>query len=243
MPRISLIIPAFNEELLLPRLLDSVDTARQRYDAGLQGVEVIVADNASTDRTAEVAHSWGCRVVRVEKRSIAAARNGGARVAEGEVLAFVDADSLLHPETFNAIERTISSGLVVVGATGVRMNRISLGIALVLLLTVPLLKVAGLDSGVVFCRRADWETVGGYQEERLVAEDVQFLLDMKRLGRARGQGFERAKGVKVVTSARKFDKHGDWHFFIELPRVLLWWLFSQAALERWVRRYWYEDRD
>lgn len=241
-PRISLIIPAFNEELYLPALLNTVDLARHRYTGGTHAVEIIVADNASTDRTAEIARSRGCRVIHVEKRSIAAARNGGARVAQGEVLAFVDADSQIHPETFTTIERALASGRVVVGATGVRLSRMSPALALMFLLTVPMTRIAGLDTGVVFCRREDWEAVGGYNEERPVAEDVQFLLDMKRLGRARGQRFERAKGVKAITSTRKFDKHGDWRFLMGMLRAPLWWLFRPKALERWVRRYWYEDR-
>jgi hypothetical protein len=59
-PRYSLIIPAYNEERLLPRLLDSLDIARASYgDRG--AVEVIVADNGSTDRTAEIAADRGCR--------------------------------------------------------------------------------------------------------------------------------------------------------------------------------------
>ena len=61
-PRFSLIIPAYNEEAHLPALLDSVDVARTCY-AGTPGdIEVVVVDNASTDSTAELARSRGCRV-------------------------------------------------------------------------------------------------------------------------------------------------------------------------------------
>jgi glycosyltransferase involved in cell wall biosynthesis len=77
-PSISLVIPAYNEAELLPRLLGTVERARSRYRSGSSAVEVIVADNASTDGTGELARSRGCRVVRVEKRCIGAARNGGA---------------------------------------------------------------------------------------------------------------------------------------------------------------------
>ncbi len=55
--RISLVIPAWNEERYLPRLLDSVDAARARYRGGADRIEVIVADNASTDRTADSGNS------------------------------------------------------------------------------------------------------------------------------------------------------------------------------------------
>ena len=69
-PRISLVIPAYNEAGFLPRLLDTVAMARGRYDAGPSAVEVIVADNMSTDGTAAMAQSRGCRVATVERRGL-----------------------------------------------------------------------------------------------------------------------------------------------------------------------------
>lgn len=65
--RFSLVVPAYNEERYLPRLLDSVDTARQAYRGGPAQVEVIIADNASTDATARIARERGCRMAAVEK--------------------------------------------------------------------------------------------------------------------------------------------------------------------------------
>ena len=117
-PRFSLIIPAYNEEAYLPHLLDTVNAARQRYAGGADAIEVIVADNTSTDATARVARSWGCRVVHEHRRLIAAVRNHGARAANGQVLVFVDADTRIHPDTFNAIDRTLSTGKVIAGAPG-----------------------------------------------------------------------------------------------------------------------------
>jgi glycosyltransferase involved in cell wall biosynthesis len=103
-PRFSLVIPAYNEQRLLPRLLDSIDAARSAY-GDRDAIEVIVADNMSTDGTAQIASARGCRVVSVEKRVIAASRNGGARVAQGEIVGFIDADMQLHPQTFVEIDR------------------------------------------------------------------------------------------------------------------------------------------
>ena len=114
---LSLIIPAWNEELLLPALLDSVDIARHATDPDAGAIEVIVADNASTDKTAAIAAARGCRVVLVEKRVIGAVRNAGAAAARGGTLAFIDADSRIDPGTFSVIRETLASPMVVAGAT------------------------------------------------------------------------------------------------------------------------------
>jgi glycosyltransferase involved in cell wall biosynthesis len=248
MPRISLVIPAFNEERYLPALLDTVDAARARYSFGADEVEVIVADNSSTDRTAEIARSRGCLVAKVTKPAIAASRNGGARLASGSIVAFVDADCTIHPETFNAIERTMAAGNTVVGATGARFSRSSAGIALTMLVGEAMARIFGFDIGVVFCRRDDWEAVGGYNEQLLCAEDVEFIVALKQLGKKRGQRFTRAKGAKAITSARKFDSRGDWHYFTLAPPAAFYAImFDRGSLHRIIgaakiEEYWYDVR-
>ncbi len=241
-PRFSLVIPAYNEANWLPALLDTVDAARLQYRGGTDAIEVIVADNASTDDTAAIAEARACRIVHIDKRAIAAARNGGAAIAQGEIVCFIDADSRIHADTFNAIDDTLACGNVIVGATGVKPDRWSIGIVATWLMALPIVYLTGVDAGVVFCRRADFETIGGYDESLLYAEDIQLLLDLKRLGRRRGQGFRRARGVITYTSTRKFDKHGDWHYFTDMPRVAFWMLFNKNRSEKFTRAYWYEDR-
>ena len=238
-PRYSLIVPAYNEERLLPRLLDSIDVARAAY-AGEGEVEVIVADNSSTDRTASIAAARGCRVVGVEKRVIAAARNGGARTAQGEILTFIDADSIVHPRTFFEIDATLATGRAVGGATGVTLERWSPGIAVTYAILMSMVFVTGMDTGVVFCRRRDFESIGGYDETALVAEDVIFLQALRRLGKTRGQRLMRATRAKAVASTRKFDEFGDWHFFqigFAATRSLLTGNVADLA-----DRYWYKPK-
>jgi glycosyltransferase involved in cell wall biosynthesis len=240
--RFSLIIPARNEAAYLPRLLETVQAARGRYDGGPGAIEVIVADNVSTDGTAEIAHAHGCRVVRVEKRVIGAVRNAGARAAKGDILCFVDADTRIHPETLNAIERLLDTGKVVGGASGVRMERLSAGIALTLAIMLPLVWLTGMDTGVTFCRREDFEAVGGYTEDMKFAEDVKLLLDLRRLGRGRRQRLGRTRSAKAIASTRKFDRYGEWHYFTLLARGLVGLLVRPRELERWAHEYWYSDR-
>jgi glycosyltransferase involved in cell wall biosynthesis len=240
--RFSLVIPAYNEVSWLNGLLDTVDIARNRYRGGADSIEVIVADNASTDATAAIARERGCRVVHVEKRAIAAARNGGAAIAAGEIVCFIDADSRIHPNTFNAIDDVMIPGRVIVGTSRVHPDRWSIGLWATWVLGLVVSYGMGVDAGVVFCRRADFVEIGGYDENLLYAEDIQLLLDLKKLGRARGQRFARASGARAITSTRKFDKHGDWHFFTRMPRVAFWMMRDKSRVEKFTRAYWYEDR-
>ena len=237
--RYSLVIPAYNEERLLPRLLDSIDAARATYGKP-EEIEVIVADNMSTDRTAEMAASRGCRVARVEKRVIAAARNGGAAIASGQIVAFIDADSQVHPQTFVEIDRALANTRVIAGATGVTLDRWSAGIALTYATFLPMVWLTRMDAGVVFCRKPDFDAIGGYDETKLFAEDVAFLWSLRRLGKTRGQRLIRATRAKAIASTRKFDEFGDWHYFpliIEGLRHLL-----RGGDSDLTDRYWYKPK-
>ncbi|TLM97491.1 glycosyltransferase family 2 protein, partial [bacterium] len=88
LPFVSVVIPAYNEEDYLLGCLESIK--KQDYTGEY---EVIVVDNASTDNTAKIALDWGAKVVYESKRSPASARQKGAEVAKGELIAFIDADT------------------------------------------------------------------------------------------------------------------------------------------------------
>src|SRR4030042_2714912 len=88
LPFVSVGIPAYNEEAYLLSCLESIKN--QDYAAEY---EVIVVDNASTDNTAQIARDWGARVVYESKQSPACARQKGAEVATGKIIAFIDADT------------------------------------------------------------------------------------------------------------------------------------------------------
>ncbi len=239
----SVVIPAYNEARYLPRLRDSREEARRCRGSGACDVEVIVADNASTDATADIAVRRGCRVVPVARRVSAAARNGGARAARGEILCFVDADMRVHSDTFGAIERAMASDRAIGGATGVTLERWSVGLACTYLMLLPMVWLTGMDTGVVFCRREDFWQVGGYDESRPIAEDVTFLWALRRLGRRRRARLVRVTEAKAVASTRKFDRYGDWHYFTRvLPRVVAAG-FRPSRLGGFIDDYWYRDRD
>jgi len=240
--KFSLVIPAYNESAYLPRLLDTVDEARANFQGGFDAIEVIVADNCSRDETASIACDRGCVVTHVTKRCIASVRNGGAKIAKGRVLCFVDADMRIHPQTFNVIENCLDTGNIIAGATGAKFDRMSFGIAVTYGLLVPVFWLTKIDGGVVFCRKADFELIGGYNETMNFGEDVRFLLEIRELGRKRDQKLSRPAGAKAIGSARKYDQHGDWHFLLMMVEIMRGGGFKVDQNSGFVDRYWYGNQ-
>ncbi|MCK5465922.1 glycosyltransferase family 2 protein, partial [Candidatus Parcubacteria bacterium] len=89
---LSIIIPTKNEEEYLPKLLESIK--KQTF----KDYEIIVADNKSTDKTRKIAIKYKCKIVRGGLPG--KARNGGAKVARGDILLFLDADTELKSKDF-----------------------------------------------------------------------------------------------------------------------------------------------
>src|SRR5262245_46006339 len=110
---ISFIIPAHNEEALLGRTLAAAHAAARELG---RPYEIVVANDASTDRTGEIAAAQGARVVAVNRRQIAATRNAGAAAATGDILFFVDADTQVTAEAVRAAVKRLANGAVGGGA-------------------------------------------------------------------------------------------------------------------------------
>ena len=232
-PKFSLVIPAYNEERYLGHLLDSVEEAKKRY-AG--EVEVIVVDNGSTDKTLEVARRYSVRVASEEKRCIASVRNRGGKMARGDLIAFCDADNLVDSRMFEELARVMSSGEYVGGAVRIKFERMSLGLAVTLAASNSLPWVVGVAGGFVFCTREAFEDVGGYDEDYYVREDADFLATLRYYAKHVGKSLAFIRSTHVVTSARKFDKHGDWILIRKVcfePRLWGKQRHPQFAKELW----------
>ena len=104
-----------------------------------------------------------------------------------------------------------------------------------------LVAIVGIDTGVVFCRREDFTEVGGYDENRLYAEDVLFPLALRRLGRQRDQQLTRLPKVKALGCTRKFDQFGDWHYFWMMGHVFKSLFTGNWNDEKLAERYWYKS--
>src|SRR5262245_15085952 len=113
--KISVIVPAYNEEKLLPATLQSIRGAMAGFTRNGWATELLVCDNNSTDRTAELARAAGAKVVFEPVNQIGRARNAGAAGAGGDWLVFVDADSHPSEALFADVAEAIRSGQYMAG--------------------------------------------------------------------------------------------------------------------------------
>jgi glycosyltransferase involved in cell wall biosynthesis len=209
-PKFSVIIPARDEERLIGRCLESIQVAAAPYPGQL---EVIVVLNRCSDRTEEIAHAFGARTIREDAKNLARIRNAGARSAVGLVLVTIDADSRMSPGALVAIDRALSSGTTVGGGTVIQPERSSPGIQVTLCFFNLWIRICQISCGMFWCYRRDFESIGGFEERLVSAEDIDFAKRLKAYGKRVQRPFSTLRGAYIVTSCRKFDVFGDWCVF------------------------------
>ena len=189
----SVIIPAHNEAQYIGKCLRAIGVAAQAVAP--DAVETIVVANRCTDKTREIAEGLGARVLVNDDKCISAVRNTGVRAAAGEIVVTVDADSVMGKDALAEIKEKLESGNYVGGGSNVRFDRMSFGIAcsslyVVLNLLPVMLKNGRALSGAMFwCRREDFEAIGGFDESLISLEDMDFAARLKQLGKQRKQKY------------------------------------------------------
>lgn len=207
---VSFIVPAWNEEALLGRTLEAIFAAAKSLTIPF---EVVVADDASTDRTAEIAREHGARVVSLNRRQIAATRNAGARVSQGGLLIFVDADTLITPEVVRAAISAVQAGAVGGGCAVIFEGRVPGYARRLLPLFIWAYRAAGLAAGCfLFCTRRAFDAVGGFDEKLYASEECWMSWALRRQGR-----FVVLR-ENVMTSGRKLRTYSGG----EILKIFFW---------------------
>jgi len=203
---VSFIVPAYNEAALLGATLGRINEVRAALPE--HASELIVVDNNSTDATAAIARTHGAAVVFAARNCIAAARNAGAAAAAGDILVFIDADTLVTSELVRAALCRMDDGSACGGGTTVAFDRprIPFPARCFAWAWHRLVRLVPMAAGsFIFCRRRAWADVGGFDERVYASEEVGFSRRVARWGRRRGQRFV-VLDIPVVTSARKLDQ-------------------------------------
>lgn len=200
---ISVVVPALNEDGYIASCLEFLRS--QSYD----DYELIVVDGGSSDRTVELAEKYADEVI-VFKGPVGAARNTGVKKSRGEILAFIDADTVACHSWLEVMSESFEEKKVV-GVTGptLPMNGNAVDNICYKASTVYLQRILlwlGIPHVVGFnCayRRTPFLEVGGFDEVNVLSEDVRLSLKIRQFGRI---SFN--KEMVAFTSTRRIEKYG-----------------------------------
>ena len=220
--KISVIVPAFNEEAILAASLASIRGAAQAFDAAGFSWELIVCDNHSTDRTPAIALEAGARVVFEPINQIGRARNTGAAAATGEWLVFVDADSQPSPGLFVEVAQEIAGGRCVAGGSTVTTDHpgfVAWAMVAGWNLTSRLTRWAA--GSFIFCDANAFREIGGFNLRLFAAEEIDLFRRLKRLARTRHRSIRILSTHPLLTSARKAHLYSQREFLrFQLKTIL-----------------------
>lgn len=229
MPKYSFIIPAFNEEALIAQTIAALKENAREFSGGF---EIIVANDASSDRTPEIARQLGARVIDVHKRQIGAVRNAGASIATGDVFVFVDADTIVPRETLLEVERLLVDPEIVAGGARLTFDQTPpFWARLFAKIFLSIYFAARLAAGgFIFARRDAFTKAGGFDEKYFAGEEIHLSKALKRIGKLC------IIGHPVITSGRKFrTKRFRDHvaFFKHMAKTGKKGLESREGLDIW----------
>ncbi len=197
--------------------------------------ELVVVDDASTDRTALIAQRHGALLVSVAHRQIAATRNSGAREANGELFIFVDADTIVNEAVVRSAVEAMRDGAIGGGAAVEFDGAVPLYARLLMPVLVRLFRAARLAAGCfLFCTRSAFVAVGGFDEAFYGAEELVMSRALKRYGK-----FVVLRQA-VTTSGRKLRAHSVREVLMVMGRLAL--RGPKAVKQRQGMELWYAER-
>ncbi len=201
MSRIAAIIPCLNEEQHLPGTLEALQTA---FAAAKMQAELIVVDGGSSDASIDLANSRACRVILSDRKQRAHQLNLGARSTDADILWFVHADTRVPIAAVRNLRLAMRVPALVGGGFCRRFDSDSLYLRWAC-------RVADLrgrwwkyfyGDQAMFARRLAYEHLGGFDESLDVAEDLDFSLRLRAIGKIA------TLTPPVIGSARRFEALG-----------------------------------
>jgi glycosyltransferase involved in cell wall biosynthesis len=231
------VVPAFNEERLLAGSLAAIREAMRAFDDS----ELIVCDNNSTDRTADIARAAGAKVVFEPINQIARARNAGAAQASGDWLVFVDADSYPSRELFSDALEAMKGGNCLGGGTTVTLESPDWAVRLAIGAWNALSRSTRWAAGAfIFCETRAFRALGGFSEKFFAGEEIDLSRRLKRLARREGRSFVILRRHPLRTSDRKARLYTKGEYFRFMLKTLL--LGGRTLRDRNACYSWYDGR-
>ncbi len=202
--RISIVIPAFNEERLIGETLRSIRSGLAPFERRGWSTELIVCNNNSTDRTTEIAEAAGAKVVFEPVNQIGRARNRGAEAATGDWLIFVDADSHPSAELFDDVAQEIESSRCIAGGSVVKLEGHYARANLIVAAWNRVSRICRWVAGsFIFCETRAFRAIGGFNLKLYASEEIELSKRLKKLARSEKRKVVILHRHPLVTSARK----------------------------------------
>ncbi|NOY09187.1 MAG: glycosyltransferase [Spirochaetes bacterium] len=222
---ISIVIPAYNEELFLPRLLESI--RKQAF----KDYEIIVADNDSTDGTVRAAINAGARVVRGGLP--AAARNRGAEAAGGEYLLFLDADTVLPDGFLDKLFKKFEDDYLDICTLMYKpidsrkmIYKTLFEFANTYFKMMEYIKPQG-GGACIFITKRLHRRIGGFDESRRTSEDNDYINRASETGR-----FKVYSDLFIYVSVRRMEKEGLNIYIQKIIRSTFVYFFTGRSDEK-----------
>lgn len=222
---ISVIIPARNEEEFLP------GTIKALHEQTYRNFETIVVANGCHDRTAEIGRELGCRVFELGSRGLGPARNTGGREAAGQILLFLDADTLLNPDALATVATTFHRSHACGTLRGEPdSQRLSHKMIYHLKNFIHMAHLHCGSSGAILCWKDHFMAVGGFDEKLYLRENSHLMKRLLKFGK-----YRYISRARAVTSMRRYESQGT------LTMVRLWVKVWWRSITSDIRNETYED--
>ncbi len=205
-PKVTVVVPTLNEEKYVESCLLSVQ--KQSY----KPYEIIVCDGNSEDRTRQIAKKYATKVIIEKKRSAAAERQKAANMAKGDIIAFIDSDTIAERDWLKKMVEQFKPGVVAVYGRVLMRDGSKIDNVLASLFT-PYIRftdligkpaVAGMNMAV---RKDAFKKINGFNLALKTAEDIDLFNRIKKYGKTR------YADAVTYTSARRL-KHWGYKKFL-----------------------------
>jgi glycosyltransferase involved in cell wall biosynthesis len=208
---LSVVVPAYNEEALLPSTLSALAAAQRALEAVGGVSEIVVVDNDSRDRTPLIAQSFGVQVLTSHARSIGAVRNEGAAATTGRTILFLDADTLVPPTALAGLAELMQDQRIAGGALATIITPQKRSLRPYLEMWKFIADRCHMAQGIAqFVRRDVFAASGGFDERFVMAEDIDFYWRLQRLATDQSRRIEFVREFPVIPSTRRLDAWPVW---------------------------------
>lgn len=230
---LSIIIPTLNEEDFILKTIDNIRACQ----SGESSIEIIVVDAGSKDETLKKVTGYVDQVFQDPKLAGAKYKslNKGAELANGDVLLFLDADTLLPPHFDVRILEALNKKGVVGGAFEFGFNRAGVVYRIIEWINRTRYRIDKRYFGdqALYCTRENFERVSGYPNEPIM-EAAYFCKALRDIGRLT------LIKSPILTSARRFEQGNVFKVF--LKDTWIWIQFTLGMdVKRYASAYWAEN--